>query len=171
MLKGMIFGATSLRPMLAGLISVLFGAMAASPGRAQTVITLRMIDGRTGKPIPTNDFIVRINREKTPHNNWVAQNEDGTARVTLPAGAETVSIHATYESTTAAYINCDSDAAQASAAQADHWYSVADIASSGIVARNNCIGKKVPARLQVVANPGQFVFFVRKLSAKEQFEQ
>jgi hypothetical protein len=53
----------------------------------------------------------------------------------------------------------------------DHWYSVADILSSGTVAPNNCIGKKVPDKLQVVAEPGQFVFFVRKLNPKEQLEQ
>jgi hypothetical protein len=117
---------------------------------------------------------VRINHQKVPHNNWIEENEDGTAKVTLPPDAETISIHATYESTTQTYVNCDSSASRSSTKQPgplDHWYSVADILSSGTVAPNNCIGKKVPDKLQVVAEPGQFVFFVRKLNPKEQLEQ
>jgi hypothetical protein len=46
-----------------------------------------------------------------------------------------------------------------------------DIVDKGVVAPNGCAGKKIPERLQVVANPGEFVFFVRKLNAKEQFDQ
>jgi hypothetical protein len=156
------------------LLPVLCGGLPAPSSDAPRIITLRMIDGHSGRPIATNDFIVRINHQKVPHNNWIEENEDGTARVTLPPDAETISIHATYESTTETYINCDSSAARSSAKQPaplDHWYSIADILSSGTVAPNNCIGKKVPDKLQVVAEPGQFVFFVRKLNPKEQFEQ
>jgi hypothetical protein len=36
------------------------------------------------------------------------------------------------------------------------------------VAPNDCVGKKVPERLQVVAKPGEFVFFVRPQNAREQ---
>jgi hypothetical protein len=159
---------------LSALLPVLCGAVPAPSSDAPRVITLRMIDGRTGRPIATSDFIVRINHQKVPHNNWIEENEDGTAKVTLPPDAETISIHATYESTTQTYVNCDSSASRSSTKQPgplDHWYSVADILSSGTVAPNSCIGKKVPDKLQVVAEPGQFVFFVRKLNPKEQLEQ
>lgn len=159
---------------LSALFPLLCGALPPPSGDAPKVITLRMIDGRTGKPIATNDFIVRINHQKAPHNNWIEENEDGTAKVTLPAEAENISVHATYDATTQAYVNCDSSAARTSAKQPaplDHWYSVGDILSSGTVAPNNCIGKKVPDKLQVVAAPGQFVFFVRKLNPTEQFQQ
>jgi hypothetical protein len=159
---------------LSTLVPVLCGALPAPSGDAPRVITLRMIDGRTGKPIATSDFIVRINHQKIPHNDWIEENEDGTAKVKLPADAETISIHATYDGTIQTYVNCDASEARTSAKQPaplDHWYSVADIVASGIVAQNNCIGKKVPDKLQIVAEPGQFIFFVRKLTAKEQFEQ
>jgi hypothetical protein len=158
---------------LTALLPFLCAAFPAPSGNAPRVITLRMIDGRTGKPIVTSDFIVRINHEKTPHNNWVEENEDGTAKVTLPATAEAISIHATYDATTQTYVNCDSSEARTSSKQPaplDHWYSVATILASGIVAQNNCVGKKVPDKLQVVAEPGQFIFFVRKLNPAEQFE-
>ena len=168
-----------LRPFSASLallvlLPILCGANPAPSADAPKAITLRMIDGRTGKPIVTSDFIVRINHQKAPHNNWVEENEDGTAKVTLPGNAETIAIHATYEGTTQIYVNCDSTPAHKSTSQPaglEHWYSVADILSAGIVAPNNCVGKKVPDKLQVVAEPGQFIFFVRKLNPKEQFEQ
>jgi hypothetical protein len=159
---------------ISALLPVLCAALPAPSGDTPRVITLRMIDGRTGKSIVTSNFIVRINHEKTPHNNWIEENEDGTAKFTLPANAETISIHATYDANTQTYVNCDFSEAHASAKQPaplEHWYTVADILTAGIVAPNNCIGKKVPDKLQVVASPGQFVFFVRKLNPKEQFEQ
>jgi hypothetical protein len=159
---------------LLAILPVLCGASSAPSADAPKVITLRMIDGRSGKRIATSDFIVRINHQKTPHNNWVEENEDGTAKVTLPANAESISIHATYEASTQTYVNCDATAAHGSARDAgplEHWYTVADILTSGVVAPNNCIGKKVPDKLQVVAEPGQFIFFVRKLNPAEQFAQ
>ena len=54
---------------------------------------------------------------------------------------------------------------------ADVTRKVSGIVESGVVAPNGCAGKKIPDRLQVVAKPGEFVFFVRKLNAKEQFAQ
>jgi hypothetical protein len=72
------------------------------------------------------------------------------------------------------YANCDADKDRGSAEHApsqDRWYPVASILSSGIVAPNNCIGKKVPEKLQVVAKPGEFVFFVRPLNSREKFDQ
>ncbi len=173
-LKGMKFPRKPSLFALSALLPVLCAALPAPSGDAARVVTLRMIDGHTGKPIATSDFIVRINHQKTPHNNWIEENEDGTARVTLPANAETISIHATYDANTQTYVNCDANSAHTSDKQPvplDHWYAIADILSSGIVAPNNCIGKKVPDKLQVVANPGQFIFFVRKLNPKEQFDQ
>jgi hypothetical protein len=37
------------------------------------------------------------------------------------------------------------------------------------VAPNNCVGKKIPEKLQVVAKPGEYVFFVRPMSSREHF--
>jgi len=47
----------------------------------------------------------------------------------------------------------------------------ATILSSGVVAPNNCVGKKVPEKLQVIAKPGEFVFFVRPLSSREKLQE
>jgi len=151
-------------------------AAAFGTARAQTpnTITVRMIDIRTGMLIPTSNFLIRINHQQTEHGDWAKQNEDGTGILTLSADAEVVSIHATYDSATLVYANCDADKDRGSAEKApakDHWYPVAEILAKGIVAPNDCIGKKVPEKLQVVAKPGEFVFFVRLLSARERFRE
>jgi hypothetical protein len=147
-----------------------------SPLRAQTgrSVTVRMLDSRTGILIASSDYLVRINHEETVHGNWVVKNEDGSGKLTLPGDAIALSVRATYDSNTVMYVNCDAAKDAGSSERApglDRWYKVSDIVESGVVAPNGCAGKKIPDRLQVVAKPGEFVFFVRKLNAKEQLDQ
>jgi carbohydrate-selective porin OprB len=140
--------------------------------QAQKTITVRMLDSRTGKLIVTSDFLVRINNEQTVHANWITQNQDGSGKLTLPDNATVVSIRATYDSTTAFYINCDANKDRGAAdqdASRDRWYKVADILALGVVAPDGC-GKKIPDKLQVVAQPGEFIFYVRKRNPLEQFQ-
>jgi hypothetical protein len=151
-------------------------AFVGNPVAAQPeqTVTLRMLDSKSGVIIATNNFLVRVNHEEDVHGNWVAKNEDGSGRLVLPGYAKEVLIHATYEDATLTYVNCDSDKDRGTAEHAasiDHWYSVATILSSGIVAPNQCIGKKVPEKLQVVAKPGEFVFFVRPMNTVERFKE
>ncbi len=139
--------------------------------QANRTITIRMVNTRTGLLIPTSNFLVRINHQQEVHGDWVKQNEDGTGTLTLPANTEVFSIHATYNNALDTYVNCDADKDRGSADHApspDRWYSPAAILTSGVVAPNNCIGKKVPEKLQLIATPGEFVFFVRQLSSREQ---
>jgi hypothetical protein len=108
------------------------------------------------------------------HGDWIKKNEDGTGNLALPANADVLLIHATYDSATLIYANCDADKDHGSAEHAsasDHWYPVAAILTTGVVAPNDCVGKKVPEKLQVVAKPGEFVFFVRPLNSREQFRE
>ena len=140
----------------------------------QKTITIRMIDSRTGLLIPSSYFLVRVDHQQLEHGDWVKKNEDGTGALTLPADANLLSVHATYDTSSYVYANCDADKDRGSAEHApspDRWYSIEKILSEGVVAPNNCIGKKVPDKLQVFAKPGEFVFFVRKQNAKEQFQQ
>jgi hypothetical protein len=157
---------------------VLFVCLAArcGPGLAQTpkTVTVRMLDTRSGIVIATTNYLVRINHQQTEHGDWITKNEDGTGKLILPPEAEVVSIHATYDAATMIYVNCDSDKDRGSAERAappDHWYPVADILTNGVVAPNQCVGRKVPEKLQVVAKPGEFVFFVRPRNPREQFSE
>ena len=147
---------------------------ASQPAQNEKSLTLRMLDGKTGMLIATSSFLVRINHEDDVHGGWVKQNEDGTGKLTLPPSAVMFSIHATYESAMSTYVNCDADKELPSADHAtgvDRWYSVELILTSGVAAPNNCAGNKIPERLQVVAKPGEFVFFVRRQNAREQMRE
>jgi hypothetical protein len=140
----------------------------------ETTITVRMLDNRTGNLIASSNYLVRINHQQEQHGNWIVKNEDGSGNLALPADAEVVSVRATYEDAMLIYVNCDADKDRGSAEHApsqDRWYPVANILSSGIVAPNNCNGKKVPEKLQVIAKPGEFVFFVRPLTSREKLDQ
>jgi hypothetical protein len=144
--------------------------------RAQTekTITIRMLDGKSGKLIVTSSFLVRINHQQTVHGNWVVQNEDGTGKLTVPGDAALLSVRATYDSSTSVYANCDANKDTGSSYQGaalDRWYEISDILANGVLAPNNCIGKKVPNHPQVFAKPGEFVFFVRRLNAMEKFRE
>jgi hypothetical protein len=142
--------------------------------QSQKTITVRMLDSKSGNLIATSQFLVRVDHQDTVHGNWVVKNEDGTGKLTVPASADVLSIHATYDATMMVYANCDAnkDAGNSErAAGLDHWYKIADILSLGVVAPNACVGKKVPDKLQVVAQPGEFVFFVRKQNVKEQMQE
>jgi len=150
------------------------GLLGAVHAETAPSITIRMLDSHSGRLIATSNFLVRVNHQEDQHGDWVKQNEDGTGNLTLPASAEVISLHATYDSATHVYANCDADKDHGSADHAaalDRWYPVAQILSAGVVAPNECVGKKVPERLQVVARPGEFVFFVRPLNAREVFRE
>jgi hypothetical protein len=135
---------------------------------AQTAktVTIRMLNGKTGKLIATSHYLVRINHEQTVHGDWVVQNEDGTGKLTVPSGASVFSIQATYESALYIYFNCDSATGKENPGQ--HWYGLSEILTSGVVAPNGCRSPKDAAKFKPIAKPGEFVFFVRELSAREQ---
>jgi hypothetical protein len=141
--------------------------------QAQKTITIRMLDSRSGKLISTAAYLVRINNEQTSHADWVTTNQDGSVKLTVPDSAAQVSIRATYDNTISFYLNCDANkepgAADQDASQ-DRWYKISDILTLGVVAPNGCGGKKIPDKLQFVAKPGEFIFFVRKRNPLEQFK-
>lgn len=133
-------------------------------------ITVRMIDSRTGLLISTENFLVRVDHKKEQHGDWTEKNEDGTSKLTLPGAVELISIHATYDYATQTYSNCDVNKDHGGSDHApkpDVWYSVEAILATGVVAPNDCVGKKVPEKLQLVAKPGEFIFFVRPESSME----
>lgn len=134
-------------------------ARATSDGK----ITVRMLDAKTGRLIPTSDFLIRVDHEDEmhAHANWVTQNEDGTGALTLPANAIIVSVQGKYNSSTEIYVNCDS--VEKNTLPVLHWYTIAEILKTGIVAPNQC------SKLKDIAKPGEFVLFVRKLNFREQY--
>ena len=154
------------------------GLLCAQTGKT---ITLRMLDGKTGKLITTTTFLVRVDHEPAVHADWVAPNEDGTGKLTVPKSASLLSIRGTYDSSMVIYVNCDSAGEKTN--PIDRWYSIAEILTSGVTAPNDCVKPAEAAKFKPLAKlkpvaiptsaakPGEFVFFVRKQNWREKMQE
>jgi len=131
-----------------------------------TTITIRLLDGKTGKLIVASNFLVRIDHDQTVHANWVTQNDDGSNKLTLPKNATLLTFQATYDSAEQIYISCDASAEKNKVG--DHWYDVATILSTGIAAPDECVKPREVAKFKIVVKPGELVFFVRRRTLIEQ---
>jgi hypothetical protein len=148
-------------------IAALCGSLSA---QTEKTITIRVIDGKTGKPFAASGYLVRINREETVHANWAVENEDGTGKLTLPENATQLSIHVTYDSSTLTYLNCDSASEKTN--PIDRWYAISEILTSGVVVPNGCIKPGATAKFKPIeAKPGELVVMVRRKTTVEQFRE
>lgn len=130
-------------------------------------IVIRMLDSKSAKPLLASGFLVRIDHEQTIHADWVSINDDGTGKLTLPAGASFFSIQGTYDNATQTYVNCDAVAGKGM--PVDRWYSISEVLTSGIVAPNGC--HKSSDAKKPGAKPGEFVFMVRRMSTREEWRE
>jgi hypothetical protein len=144
------------------LVSVVCQTVSAQTTRT---ITLRILDGKTGERLTPTGFLVRIDHQSSVHNEWVRPNEDGTGQLTLPNEASVFLLRVTYDSSTEIYLNCDAVKRYQSASP--RWYSVSEIAAKGLVTQNGCIDQTHEDKLKTMANPGEFVLYVRKDWLKE----
>ncbi|HEU5457754.1 MAG TPA: hypothetical protein VFU68_03980, partial [Terracidiphilus sp.] len=87
------------------LLGLRASAQSSVPG--MHIITVRVLDGKTGKPVTLSNLLVRIDKQSPIHLEWVTQNDDATGIVTLPDTAKTVSVEATYDNSMEIYVNCD----------------------------------------------------------------
>jgi hypothetical protein len=128
--------------------------------QANKTITIVMLNGKTGKPIIPDNFVIRFNELNAIRNETLVLNDDGTGKVTLPAGVTQLSVQGTYHGSMDIYINCDAGMEKDTSTL--HWYSIADILTSGVAAPNECYKGKY-ANPSITAHPGQFIFFVREI--------
>jgi hypothetical protein len=145
-------------------ISVLFCAVSAvaQTGTPKTnTITVRVLNGKTGKLVSPTNLLVRINKQAPIHSDWVRQNDDATGFVTLPVTAKVVSIEAAYDESTAIYVNCDPTPLDYPGER--RWYPVQAILQSGLAVADGCQKhKKGHETIKATAKPGEFIFYVRE---------
>ncbi len=149
------------------LISVAILCQTAS-AQATRRITVRVLDAKTGERITPSGILVRINHQTAEHHEdeWVHQNEDGTADLTLPEDAQFFLFHSTYDSSTETYVNCDGMKRYDS--PGPRWYSVADVLTKGVVADNGCVNQAKEDKIKAAPAPGQIVMYVRKQNWREE---
>ncbi len=130
-------------------------------------IIIRILDSKTGRPMVATAYMVRIDHQSVVHGDWVTQNEDGSAVLTVPDFASSVSIRASYQNAMEVYVNCDAE--KLKDVPGDLWYTVSNIMSRGIVTSNGCGKPKDVAKIAVpAAEPGKIVLFVRQRNWREQ---
>ena len=126
-------------------------------------ITIKVYDGKTGRPIAPTGYQVRINHEVLMHGDWVKSNEDGSAELTIPADASVFALHVAYDNSMEIYINCDAE----KNAFGDVWYSIPQIMTKGLVTANSCGKAKANEKYKTTAGPGELILFVRERNWKE----
>jgi hypothetical protein len=138
----------------------LCGVLHAEPSKT---ITLKIFDGKTGHPLMPTGYQIRVDRQQAVHNDWVKQNEDGSAELTVPADAHEISVHLAYDNSMEIYINCDAQKNEFG----DVWYLVPRIISDGMVMANGCGKAKANDKFKTTAAPGELIMFVREKNWKE----
>jgi hypothetical protein len=143
-------------------LALIVAAALCGPLRAQSAntITVLMLDGKTGKPIVPSNFIVRFDHRNAVHNESVSLDDEGVARILVPAGATFLAVQGTFNSSMEIYVNCD--AGMEKDISTLHWYSVDEILRSGVAMPNECYKGKYAEATRSIPKPGMFVFFVRK---------
>lgn len=145
--------------LLVSLIAVC-GSLCAESART---ISLKVYDGKTGHPVVPTGYQVYVDHQSMMHGDWVKQNDDGTAELTIPADASSVALHLAYDDSMEIYVNCDADRN----AFGDVWYSVPQIMTKGLVSANSCGKAKVNEKYKTTAGPGELILFVRERNWKE----
>jgi hypothetical protein len=128
------------------------------PQPPQRVITIIMADGRSGKTITPDNFVIRFNHQNAIRNEMLTVNDDGTGKLKVPANATHISVQGSYHNAIDLYVNCD--AAMDKDISTLHWYSIDDIMKAGLSAPNDCHKGKSVA---IPAAPGEFIFYVREI--------
>lgn len=136
------------------------GGVHAQSGKS---ILLRIFNGKTGRPLVPTGYQVRVDHQSMQHPDWVKQNDDGTAVLTIPADAGQVALHLAYDNSMEIYVNCDAE----KNAFGDVWYPVSQIIAKGYVAANGCGKAKVNDKYKTTAAPGELILFVREKNWKE----
>lgn len=126
-------------------------------------ITIRMLDSKTGQEITPSKFQVTVNTKDYSHLETILPNKDGLGKLTVKADAIQISIEALYEPDDHIFVNCD--LVKDKVIFQNHWYGIAEISSVGMVAPNKC------SKLKGIANPGEFVFFVRPMNWYEKLKE
>lgn len=142
-------------PAFALLLTLLSQAPEIPPSHQRT-ITLRLLDGRNGKPLKTDEVEVWIDKEQT-HVLTVHTAPNGVATVEIPS--TTSGIYVTAREDGWFMYRCDADEKKPTPA-----YSIERIISSGTVAANRC------SRRTAAAEPGSLTVFLRPLTFWDKME-
>ena len=125
------------------------------------IITIVMADGKTGKTLIPNNFVIRFNHLNAIRNETLVVDDDGSGRVKVLANATLISVQGTYHNSIDLYVNCDAGMERDTSTL--HWYPIADIVNTGVAAPNECYKGKYAKTAAIPPVPGEFIFYVREI--------
>ena len=128
---------------------------------AQKVVTIIMVNGKSGKTMTPNNFVIRFNHLNAIRNETLTLNDDGTGKVSVPANATHLSVQGTYHNSVDLYVNCDAGMEKDTSTL--HWYSIDEIVKAGVSAPNECYKGKYAKTAAIPVAPGEFIFYVREI--------
>ncbi len=132
---------------------------------AEKIITIIMVDGKTGKTIAPDNYVIRFNHLAAVRNETLKLNEDGTGKLKVPADATYLSVQGSYHHAIDVYVNCDSDIDKDNGAL--RWYSITDIVSHGVSTPNECYKGKYAKSAAIPPTRGEFIFYVREIGWRD----
>ena len=133
------------------------------------ILTVIMVDGKTGKTMIPDNFVIRFNRLDAIRNETLTLNDDVSGKVRLPADAKLISVQGAYHNNIDLYINCD--AGMEKDASTLHWYPITDILSNGLSAPNECYKGKYAKTVAIPPAPGEFIFYVREPTWRDSLQK
>jgi hypothetical protein len=136
--------------------------------QAPKFITIIMVDGKSGRTIKPDNYVIRFNHQNTARNDTLRLNDDGTGRLRVPPDATTLSVQGSYHHSIDVYVNCDSDMDRD--VKTLHWYSISDILSNGLSTPNDCYKGKYAKSAAIPPARGEFIFYVREISWRDHLE-
>lgn len=151
------------RKAIGALLLAVMGMCGAGHAETAKTIVLRVFNGKTGRPVMPSGYEVRVDHQTMLHPDWVKQNDDGTAVLTVPPETGAVALHLAYDNSMELYVNCDAE----KNTFGDVWYPVSQILTKGYVAANGCGKAKVNEKYKTTAAPGELILFVREKNWKE----
>jgi len=152
-------GAAVLASLALGAWGLHYEAQQSKP--VQRIVTIIMADGRSGKTIIPDNFVIRFNHLNAIRNETLTLNDDGTGKIRVPANATYISVQGTYHKSIDLYVNCDSGMDKDTSML--HWYSIDEIMSTGVTAPNECSHGKYAKSAAIPAAPGELIFYVREI--------
>ena len=159
------FGTLLLVASLAALPTLSLQVHAQNTQPAERIITIVMADGKSGKTITPDNFVIRFNHLKAIRNETLSLGDDGSGKVKVPEDATFISVQGAYHNSIDIYVNCDAGMEKDTSTL--HWYSVADIISTGITTPNECYRGKYSKTAAIPAVPGELIFYVREIGWHE----
>lgn len=128
--------------------------------RQPRTITLIMVDGKTGRTMIPDNFVIRFDHRDAIRNETLTLNDDGTGKLKLPADAKLISVQGAYHNNIDLYINCDAGMEKDTSTL--HWYPISDILSNGLSTPNECFKGKYAKTTAIPPVPGELIFYVRE---------